>query len=205
MSTKPYLRGHSHQSGFFFALGACLMLISKAEDSQSQLVTIIYSLSLIFLLGTSALYHRINWRPAARKIMKRLDHAAIYILIAGTFTPICLLALEPESGHQLLITIWSVATLGVIQSLFFVDAPKWLSAIIYVVAGYLILPYLSELKKSVNLYLLIGGGITYTVGALTYALKKPNFRPDFFGYHEVFHLLVIVGAMLHFILIYGLV
>lgn len=205
MTGKPLLRGHFHQAAFFTAFGACLMLISKSQDKLSVCAAIIYSFSLIFLLGTSALYHRINWEPQARQMMKRLDHCAIYILIAGTFTPVCLLALGAESGQQLLITIWSVAIFGVVQSLFFVNAPKWLSAILYVVAGYLILPYISELKDKVNLTLLIGGGVIYTIGAITYALKKPNFKPLVFGYHEVFHILVIIAATFHFILIYHLV
>lgn len=205
MTGKPLLRGHFHQAAFFTAFGACLMLISKSQDKLSVCAAIIYSFSLIFLLGTSALYHRINWEPQARQMMKRLDHCAIYILIAGTFTPVCLLALGAESGQKLLITIWSVAIFGVVQSLFFVNAPKWLSAILYVVAGYLILPYISELKDKVNLTLLIGGGVIYTIGAITYALKKPNFKPLVFGYHEVFHILVIIAATFHFILIYHLV
>lgn len=205
MTGKPLLRGHFHQAAFFTAFGACLMLISKSQDKLSLCAAIIYSFSLIFLLGTSALYHRINWEPQARQMMKRLDHCAIYILIAGTFTPVCLLALGAESGQKLLITIWSVAIFGVVQSLFFVNAPKWLSAILYVVAGYLILPYISELKDKVNLTLLIGGGVIYTIGAITYALKKPNFKPLVFGYHEVFHILVIIAATFHFILIYHLV
>ena len=208
MLTKPLLRGHFHQGAFFVAVGACLMLVFKAQESLERLSSVIYSLSLILLLGISALYHRINWNSQARKWMKRLDHSAIYILIAGTFTPICLLALSASSGTKLLITIWSIALLGILQSLFYVSAPKWLSAILYVVAGYMILPYTSELKKSVgnlNLYLLVGGGIAYTVGALTYALKKPNFFPSVFGYHEVFHILVIIGAVFHFMVIYSLV
>lgn len=205
MTGKPLLRGHFHQAAFFTACGACLMLISKSETNLSLSAAIIYSFSLIFLLGTSALYHRINWQPQARQMMKRLDHCAIYILIAGTFTPVCLLALSEESGRQLLLTIWSIAILGVIQSLFFVNAPKWLSAILYVVAGYMILPYVGELQHKVNLTLLIGGGVIYTVGALTYALKWPNLRPLVFGYHEVFHLLVILGAAFHFVLVYHLV
>ena len=205
MIVKPLLRGHFHQAAFFIAIGACLLLTVRAESMTALSASIIYSLSLIFLLGTSALYHRINWNPESRKTMKRLDHSAIYILIAGTFTPICLLALSPESGKQLLITIWLVAFLGVVQSLFFVHAPKWLSASLYVVAGYLIMPYLSELDTRVNLGLLIGGGIVYTLGAATYALKKPNFKPEIFGYHEVFHVLVIIAAALHFALVYQLV
>lgn len=205
MTGKPLLRGHFHQAAFFTACGACLLLIAKSQTNLSLIAAIIYSFSLIFLLGTSALYHRINWQPQARQMMKRLDHSAIYILIAGTFTPVCLLALGDESGRQLLITIWSIAVLGVIQSLFFVNAPKWLSAILYVVAGYMILPYVGELKDKVNLTLLIGGGVIYTLGAVTYALKRPNFRPMIFGYHEVFHVLVIVGAAFHFVLVYHLI
>lgn len=202
---KPLLRGHFHQAAFFIALGACLMLVFRAQHPQAIFASILYSFSLIFLLGTSALYHRIHWEPVGRQRMKRLDHSAIYILIAGTFTPICLLALGVESGRNLLMTIWAVAILGVIQSLFFVNAPKWLSAILYIVAGYLILPYLVELESKVNVPLLIAGGLAYTVGAICYALKKPNFNPRIFGYHEVFHLLVVLGAALHFILIYPLV
>lgn len=208
MLIKPLLRGHFHQAAFFTACGACLMLIVKSQEMTTAIASIIYSLSLIFLLGTSALYHRINWKPETRKWMKRLDHCAIYILIAGTFTPICLLALPEDSGTRLLITIWSIALLGVVQSLFYVHAPKWVSAILYVVAGYMILPYIGELKSSVgyaNLVYLIGGGLVYTLGAVGYALKKPIFKPEIFGYHEFFHILVIIGATLHFILIYSLI
>lgn len=207
MTVKPLLRGHFHQAAFFVALGSCMLLVLKATNTISIIAATIYSLSLINLLGTSALYHRINWSVEKRKWMKRLDHSAIYVLIAGTFTPICLLALSPTSGKYLLITIWSVATLGILQSLFYVQAPKWLSAILYVVAGYLILPYLSELKESIgekNIVLLISGGILYTIGALTYALKRPYLKPEIIGYHEVFHLLVIAGAACHFSIIYQL-
>ncbi len=184
------------------------MLILKAQSLKATIAFSIYSFSLIFLFGTSALYHRINWTPDPRKWMKRLDHSAIYILIAGTFTPICLLALSKDSGTNLLTTIWSVAILGIFQSLFYVHAPKWLSATLYIIAGYMILPYISELKNSmgtVQLILLISGGLVYTLGALTYAFKKPILKPDIFGYHEVFHLLVIVGAILHFIVISSLI
>lgn len=207
IKVKPLLRGHFHQGAFFIAVGACTMLILKAGTFVPTIATLIYSLSLIFLLGVSSLYHRITWQPNPRKFMKRLDHCAIYILIAGTFTPICLLALGGEDGKTLLITIWVVAFFGVMQSLFYVNAPKWLSAILYVIAGYLVLPYLPELKVSIgvgNLILLICGGLSYTVGAVSYAIKKPNFWPEIFGYHEVFHIWVVVGAFFHFVLVYNL-
>ncbi len=208
MKVKPLLRGHFHQEAFFIAVGACAMLIAKAEGKIPTIATIIYSLSLMFLLGVSSLYHRITWQPDPRKFMKKLDHCAIYILIAGTFTPICLLALGETSGKYLLITIWAVAVLGVLQSLFYVTAPKWLSAILYIIAGYLILPFVGELKTSIgvgNLVLLICGGLSYTAGAICYAMKKPNFWPEIFGYHEVFHIWVVIGALFHFLLVYNLV
>jgi hemolysin III len=208
MLTKPLLRGHFHQAAFFLACGACSMLIMKAQNMTATIACGIYSFGLVFLFGISALYHRVNWKTESRKWMRRLDHSAIYLLIAGTFTPICLLALPDVSGKKLLITIWSIAFLGILQSLFYVNAPKWLSATLYVIAGYMILPYFAELKNSIgtiHLVLLTTGGIVYTLGAITYALKRPVLKPEIFGYHEVFHILVIVGATFHFVVINALV
>lgn len=208
MNGKPLLRGHFHQEAFFIAVGACAMLIAKAEGSISTIAAIIYSFSLMFLLGVSSLYHRITWQPNPRMVMRRLDHCAIYILIAGTFTPVCLLALSETSGKKLLITIWTIAFFGVLQSLFYVNAPKWLSAIFYLIAGYMILPYAGELKTSIgvgNLALIVCGGLSYTAGAISYAIRKPNLWPTIFGYHEVFHIWVVIGALFHFIVVYKLV
>ena len=205
---KPLLRGHFHQAMFFISLGACSLLILKSANSLQFIAASIYSLGVLLMFGISALYHRIHWSPKPRYLMKRLDHSGIYIMIAGTFTPICLLALEKQSGQHLLMLIWGVAGLGIIQSLFFVNLPKMISAILYLIAGYLILPYLGTLSASIgmqNISLIILGGIAYSIGALAYGLKKPVFNPKIFGYHEVFHLLVAIGAMLHFALIYSLI
>ncbi len=160
------------------------------------------------MFGISALYHRITWSPPKRLLMKKLDHAGIYLMIAGTFTPISLLTLAEPSRTKLLISIWLVAALGVIQSVFFVHLPKMVSAVIYLFAGYLIIPYLSELVPSLgpfSLGLLIAGGLAYSIGALGYGLKRPVLNPKVFGYHEVFHLWVCVGAILHFIVIYAVI
>jgi hemolysin III len=208
MKVKPLLRGHSHQAAFFFALGACSMLIRNAHDIKSFVATLIYSLSLVGLFGISALYHRPTWQPHQRMWMKKLDHAAIYVLIAGTATPICLLALPPVAGFKLLQLVWGAAIFGMIQSLFWVTAPKWLSAILYVTVGCLVIPYLPELKSALNtndIWLLLGGGVVYITGAIIYALRKPDPWPQIFGYHEIFHLLVIAGAIFHFLVIYKLV
>lgn len=208
LSIKPFLRGHFHQAAFFMALGACTLLVVKSQQLSSIWATSIYSLSLVTLLGISALYHRINWAPSTRMIMRRLDHAAIYFLIAGTMTPICLLALPETSGKRLLIIAWTAAGLGMLVSFAFTHKPKWLNATLCLSAGIVVVPYLSEMADSLgrrNLALIICGGLAYSMGALTYALKRPNFFPKVFGYHEVFHLLVLVGATSHFVVIHSLV
>ena len=205
--TKPLLRGYSHQFAFFIALGACFVLLKNSYGKNTFISTVIYSFSLCGLFGISALYHRPNWQPQQRLLMKRLDHTAIYILIAGTSTPICLLALSPIPGWQLLKLVWTAAIFGIIQSLFWVKAPKWLSALLYIIVGCLVFPYLPELKNSLNpndLELILIGGFVYIVGAIIYALKRPNPNPKFFGYHEIFHLFVIAGAGFHFLVIYKL-
>lgn len=204
---KPLLRGHFHQAMFFISLGACIMLILKADSKIEIISTVVYSVGVLTMFGVSALYHRITWPPNSRLMMKKFDHAAIYIMIAGTFTPITQLALPEESGTKLLISIWAVALLGILQSIFFVNLPKILSAILYLAAGYMIAPYATELIPRIgqaNLILIIAGGVVYSIGALTYGLKRPVLKPEIFGYHEVFHILVCIGAILHFIVIYSI-
>lgn len=208
VKTKPLLRGYFHQEAFFIALGASALLIAKANTDRALVASIVYAIGLLLMLGISALYHRPTWQPAARALMKRLDHSAIFVQIAGTFTPICLLALVDEQGIRLLVVVWAAAVLGIAQSVLWAKAPKWLSAILYVTLGWFALPYLGELKLALgpaNLFLLAGGGVAYTIGAVFYASKRPNLFPGIFGYHELFHALTIVGALLHFIVVYQLI
>ncbi len=208
LATKPLLRGHIHQGAFFVSLGATAMLIAKSSNQQSFTAAVIYSFSLLLLFGISAVYHRFHWEPPQRALMKRLDHSAIFILIAGTFTPVALLAMPNVIGHKLLWIIWSAAVIGVMQSIFWVKAPAWFSALFYVGIGWIAAPYLGTLKDSVGISgvgLLLAGGIVYTVGAVFYALKKPKLIAHIFGYHELFHLMTIFGAALHFIVIYSLI
>ena len=204
---KPLLRGHFHQAAFFFALCACSMLIAQSDSAIEVVATVIYSLGLVTLFGVSALYHRPTWSPGPRAWMRRLDHAAIFVMIAGTGTPLSLLAISPESGRRLLIIIWSAALLGVIQSIVWTSAPKLLSAILYVIMGWLAVPYLPEIQAALgtsSIVLLLVGGIIYTLGAVVYAFKWPNPWPKIFGYHEIFHLMTIIAATLHFLVIAGL-
>jgi hemolysin III len=208
LGTKPFLRGHFHQAAFFIALGACSLLVVKSQQSSSFWATMIYSISLVSLLGISALYHRINWQPSTRMMMRRLDHAAIYFLIAGTMTPLSLLCLSQSSSQRLLVIAWSVAGIGILLSVLFTRKPKWLNAMLCVGAAIVIVPYLSEMAHrlgSRNLLLAVIGASAYAAGAIAYALKRPNLFPTVFGYHEVFHILVVVGAGSHFMVIHSLV
>lgn len=201
---KPLLRGYFHQEAFFVALGACVMLVTKSTSTRTLIASGIYSLGLLLLFGISAIYHRPHWEAAPRALLKRFDHSAIFTLIAGTFTPLCLLALPETLGYPLLKMIWGAALVGIGQSIFWVRAPKWFTAVFYVLVGWLVFPYLGELRTSLgqaNVALILTGGIVYTIGAVFYALKRPNFNPAVFGYHELFHIFTIVGAAFHFAVI----
>lgn len=205
---KPLLRGYLHQEAFFITLGASILLIAKSSTSLSLISSIVFSIGLLLLFGISALYHRPYWKPKARVFLKRLDHSAIFILIASTFTPICLLALPPTSGNRLLIIVWIAAVLGILQSIFWVKAPKIVTALLYIIMGWQALPYLKELNQSLGtpqVSLLITGGIIYTIGAIFYAAKKPKLYPTVFGYHELFHFFTIIAAACHFAVIYHLI
>ena len=205
---KPLLRGYFHEWMFFISIGACIPLISKSTNPNELIATIIYSIGIFMMFGFSALYHRINWRPKVLKVMRRLDHSSIFIMIAGSFTPICLLVLPDRLGLQLLLIIWIIAGIGIIQTVLFTNTPRMVRAGIYLIAGYMAIPYLSVLSSVMgftNYALTVAGGTIYSVGAIGYGLKFPDFSPKYFGYHEFFHILVSVAAILHFIVIYSIV
>jgi hemolysin III len=206
--TKPALRGHFHQAMFFVVLGAGVPLVYNSQGLATRVSVSVYVVCALLTFGISALYHRITWSTGARAIWKKLDHAGIYLMIAGTFTPVAMLGLSAASARNCLMTIWIVALAGIVQSIFFVNIPKIFSAVLYLGAGYLIVPYMGELQQTLaalNIGLLIAGGVAYTLGALCYGLKRPVLDPRYFGYHEVFHLLVNAGAILHFFVINDLV
>ena len=184
------------------------MLLAKCHSLRVFVPTFIYSLSLVGMFGVSALYHRPKWNDFQRLLMKRLDHAAIFVLIAGTGTPICMLAMPKADGDKLLLITWAVAFLGIVRSLIWVHAPKGISALLYVIAGWISVTYLKEIETGLGSQLLpflTLGGAVYSVGALIYAFKWPNPSPTYFGYHEIFHVMVIVGAAFHFLVIQALV
>jgi hemolysin III len=203
-AVKPRLRGVSHSYAFFVSLGCGVALILAASDGRARVAATIYAFAVSALLGTSALYHRVTWRPAARRWMRRLDHSMIFVLIAGTYTPVALLALRGSLASTILIVLWAGALGGVVFKLVWIDAPKWLFAGVYVALGLVSAAIMGELPAAIGWLGVAGlatGGLLYVVGAVIYASGRPDPIPKVFGYHEVFHALVIAAAALHYAVI----
>jgi len=201
---KPRLRGVSHAYAFFVSLACGVALILAASDGRARVAALIYAVAVSALLGTSALYHTVTWRPRARRWMRRLDHSMIFVLIAATYTPVALLALKGGLANTILIVVWAGALGGVVFKLVWIDAPKWLLAAVYVALGFVSAAVFGELPAAIGWLGVAGlaaGGLLYTVGAVVYASGRPNPWPRVFGYHEVFHALVILAAALHYAVI----
>jgi hemolysin III len=200
---KPRLRGVFHQWAFFVALVAGVVLVIAAPDGRATFAATIYATSVVAMFGASALYHRIDWRSlGARRWMRRLDHSMIFVLIAGTYTPFALLVLNGGLARAVLIAVWGGALLGIALKMFWPDTPKWLTAAVYVTLGWVAVIAFPELAAELGITgmgLVAGGGILYTVGAVVYALRRPDPAPAVFGYHEIFHVLVIAAAALQYV------
>jgi hemolysin III len=199
---KPRFRGVFHEWAFFVSLVAGGALVLAAPDGEARLAAAIYACSLSALLGVSALYHRVTWRrPEIRRWMRRLDHTMIFFLIAGTVTPFALLVIGGSLGTALLVAVWAGAAAGTVVELIWVEAPKWLTALVYVAVGWigaLGVPAI-VVEAGVGAGALIGvGGAFYTAGAVVYARQRPDPNPAVFGYHEIFHVLVVAAAAAHF-------
>jgi hemolysin III len=205
---RPRLRGVFHQYAFFAAIVAAAVLVVVADSTREQVAMWIYGVALASMFGVSALYHRVTWRsPAVRKWMRRLDHSTILLLIAGTYTPFALLAFDGAIADVILIVVWSGAAAGLVLNLLWVDAPTWLTALVFITLGWVgavAVPELLEFGVAPAV-LVFAGGALYTIGALAYAFKRPDPRPHIFGYHEIFHLLVVGAAITHFVAIAGYV
>ncbi len=199
---KPRLRGVSHQWAFFVSVLTGGALVVTAPSGRATLAAAIYAVSVAGLFGASALYHRITWASAtARRWMRRLDHSMIFVLIAGTYTPFALLALHGPLATAILVAVWAGALAGVLMKLVWIDAPKWLVAATYVILGWVAVAAFPQLAGSLGITamaMVAAGGLLYTAGAVIYALRRPDPVPAVFGYHEVFHVLVIVAAALQY-------
>jgi hemolysin III len=201
---KPKLRGVSHEYAFFVSLACGVALILAASGGKARLAATIYAVAVSALFGTSALYHRVTWRPTTRRWMRRLDHSMIFVMIAGTYTPVALIALHGTLSKTILIVVWAGALGGVVFKLVWIDAPKWLLASVYVLLGLVSGAIVGELPAAIGWLGLAGlalGGLLYVIGAVVYASGRPDPAPKVFGYHEVFHALVIVAAGLQYAVI----
>jgi hemolysin III len=205
MPVKPRLRGVLHQWACACSVPLGLAMVLVAGTARARIALSVYALSLMGLFGASALYHRIDWRSvAARDWMRRLDHSMIFVLIAGSYTPFAVLVLHGPLAIAILVAVWGGAMLGVGFNFVWGDAPTWLRAALYVVLGWVAVAALPQLGAAIGiggLTLLGVGGLLYTVGALVYAMKRPDPVPSVFGYHEIFHALVIAAAALQYAVI----
>lgn len=196
---KPTWRGWIHTGTFPLAIAAGIVLIVLADGPAAKWSSAVFMTTSMLLFGISALYHRINWKPKTKVMLKRFDHANIFLLIAGTYTPLAVLALPPSKGVLLLVLVWIGALLGIAFRVFWVHAPRWLYVALYILLGWAAMMYVVDLfqANAAMMILVIVGGLAYTAGAVIYGMKKPNPIPGVFGFHEIFHTLTVVAFMCH--------
>ena len=196
---KPSWRGWIHAATFPIAIAAGVVLIVVAQGAPAKWASAVFMATSLLLFGNSALYHRFNWQPKTKAILKRIDHANILLLIAGTYTPIATLALPPQQGALLLILVWSGALLGILFRVFWINAPRWLYVALYLLLGWAAVMYIVPLfQASAAMMILVAvGGLLYTGGAVVYALKRPNPWPGHFGFHEIFHVCTVLAFLCH--------
>jgi hemolysin III len=193
-----------HQAAFFLAVVVGALLVVYAEGTRETVAAAVFAAAVVGMLGASALYHRVTWSPRMRPWMRRIDHAGIYLLIAGTYTPVGLLVVHGRTRPIVLAIVWSGAVAAIVLKFVWVGAPKWLSAVTGVAvgwAGVAAMPQVVEHAGWAAFALLAAGGLAYTVGALVYAFRRPNPVPAVFGYHEVFHALTLVAVACQYVAI----
>lgn len=203
-SVKPRMRGVLHEVAFFASLVSGAWLVWDAPTTSSKLICLVYACSIALLFGVSALFHRHTWGPIGRRRMRRADHSTIFVAIAGSYTAVAGIALTGWARTTVLLIVWIGAALGITLRQVWLDAPKWVIALPYVVVGWAAVAVLPQLYRALGppgFVILLLGGLAYSAGAGVYAAKRPNPIPGVFGYHEVFHALTIVGATLHFVVI----
>jgi len=196
---KPTWRGWLHAGTFPVAVAAGIVLIVLAQGAPAKWASAVFMATSMLLFGASAVYHRFNWGPKAKAVLKRIDHANIFLLIAGTYTPIAVLALPPEKGLLLLSLVWTGALIGILFRVFWIGAPRWLYVALYLVLGWAAVMYIVDLfqANAAMMTLVIVGGVLYTLGAVVYAMKRPNPWPGHFGFHEIFHVCTVLAFLCH--------
>jgi len=202
----PILRGVSHKWAFWCALAAAAGLVAFAEPGVPRRAALVYGAGLCLMLAASATYHRLKCSPGLRDWLCRIDHSAIYVFLAASYTPVCLLVLDGSVRWIVLGSVWGGCLAGVALSVAWITAPRVLFALSYVALGWVVIPAIPQLVSrldAVALALLAGGGLLYMAGAAVYAMRRPDPWPTTFGFHEIFHALVILAAVAHFVAIAG--
>jgi hemolysin III len=199
---KPRLRGWIHAGTAPIALVAGIVLVILSPTAASKVGSAVFATSAVVLFTVSAIYHRGTWTPPVRRLLRRLDHANIFLLIAGSYTPFTLLLLHGSERVVLLSVVWTGAVLGVLFRIFWTDAPRWLHTPIYMALGWAAVFYFTDFVHSASTAVLVlmalGGGL-YTIGAVVYGFQRPDPSPRWFGFHEVFHALTILAFVSHYV------
>lgn len=201
-AVKPLLRGWIHAGMAPLVAAASVVLVVLSPTTPARVSNLVFGASAVLLFGTSAVYHRGRWSPRVAGILRRMDHTNIFLIIAGTYTPLSVLLLDWPTKRNLLVIVWSGALAGLLMRVFWLGAPRWLYVPIYVALGWVAVWFLPEFAAAGGmgvLWLVIAGGIAYTLGAVAYGLKRPNPSPRWFGFHEIFHTLTVVGFTCHLV------
>ncbi len=201
-TVKPHLRGWIHAGISPFVLAASIVLVALSPTAAAAWANAVFGLSAVLLFGTSAVYHRGHWSPRVAGVLRRLDHTNIFLIIAGTYTPLSVLLLPADTAKTLLIVVWSGALVGLLARVFWLGAPRWVYVPVYVALGWVavwFLPQFWDAGGPAVAWLIIAGGLAYTVGAVVYGTKWPNPSPRWFGFHEIFHALTVAGFTCHYI------
>jgi len=199
---KPRLRGWIHAGVSPLVLAAGIVLVALSPTAAARWANAVFAISAVMLFGTSAVYHRGTWSPRVAGVLRRMDHTNIFLIIAGTYTPLSVILLRHHTAVVLLVVIWSGALVGLLMRIFWLSAPRWLYVPIYVALGWVALAFLPQFAKAGGaavLWLVVAGGVAYTVGALVYGLKRPDPSPRWFGFHEIFHSLTVAAFACHYV------
>ncbi len=202
---KPRLRGWIHAVAAPLVLAASIVLAVLAPPVAPRVAVVVFGISAVLMFGTSAVYHLGTWSPRTRAVLRRLDHTNIFLIIAGSYTPLTVLLLPKETTQILLPIVWVCAILGLLVRIFWLGAPRWVYVPIYLALGWVAVGFFPAFYASGGpaiLWLIVCGGLSYTLGAIVYALKRPNPSPGWFGFHEIFHVGTVLGYTSHLVAMY---
>ncbi|NTW40588.1 MAG: hemolysin III family protein [Cellulomonadaceae bacterium] len=203
-AAKPRLRGWIHAGMAPLAVAGAIVLVTLAPTTAGKVTSAIFGLSSIMLFGISAVYHRGTWSPRVFAVLRRLDHTNIFLIIAGTYTPMAVILLPRSTAQTMLIVVWAGALAGLLARVFWLGAPRWFYTPVYVALGWVAVWYMptfwhATAQGPTIVWLVATGGLAYTIGAVVYGTKRPNPSPRWFGFHEVFHTLTVIGFVCHYI------